>query len=310
MIGSKNFHYTCTVLNLPAPTNVHIQSYNLKHVLLWDPVEVENEAEPVKYTVQYQLARARQPDYLCVNITETQCVFTKLPHFWRLTLLVRAELGSRRSNWTRTPEFLGYKNTTIGPVTSLTVQPHSKMLVVDFAPPFSPIPENWNMNYLLRYWKENSEEKEETVHSGKTLYILRDLEPHTKYCMQVTASTDYVAGLESETVCAMTEQRERTIAQALFITAGIVVFAIMIAVFAVKYPVHKPVNTIKNWLKCPYRVPPHIQEFLDNPPPSTYPEDAELAYNEQCDHLSIVGLELHVDEEAITNHSQPEAEKT
>lgn len=42
-------------IGLPAPSNVHIDSYNMKHIVKWDPVKVKDESMPVMYSVGFQL---------------------------------------------------------------------------------------------------------------------------------------------------------------------------------------------------------------------------------------------------------------
>ncbi|XP_075053297.1 interleukin-10 receptor subunit beta-like isoform X2 [Mixophyes fleayi] len=282
----------------------------MKHVLRWDPVEVTDELIPVTYNVEY--AWHNDAHQLCVNITETQCDFTdKILTFFRGTLKVQAQLGERRSKWTETGVFQASWNTTIGPVKSLILVPHSGQLDVDFSPPFSPIPNTWTMKYRLIYWKENSKEEKEVNLGIKTIYRLNNLEPWTKYCVRVTSCTHYIQGQTSDPVCETTTNTEFTTWQLIMIVVfSFVGFALF--VFGV-YLVHKKgCVLLKHFLYPPFVMPSHMQEYLQNPPQHAYVENCEFHYNEeQFDDISLVGSACLQDgRETCTEVIQHCAEKT
>ncbi|XP_072254348.1 interferon gamma receptor 2 isoform X2 [Pyxicephalus adspersus] len=297
--------------DLPAPSNVRIDSYNMKHVVRWDPVEVKNERIPVRYSVEFEIYKASCE--LCSNITEMECNFTeKIPHYFKGKLKVRTELGSRRSDWVVLPDFQPSKDTTIGPVKSLILHSHSGKLTVNFSPPFSPIPSIWTMNYILFYWKENSgKEVEVDLHSATT-YLLDNLEKNANYCVKVYAFTHYIKGLMSDPVCEITHT-EITLFVVLGCVFGAVFIFAVIGLFIVPgKPLYKAFLKIKIWLDGPYRIPSDIIEYLEDAPPSVFMECPLNISCEQYDRLSIVGLDLSQDnnEETCPDDSQQGLEKT
>ncbi|XP_040194832.1 interferon gamma receptor 2 isoform X2 [Rana temporaria] len=298
---------------LPAPSNVHIDSYNMKHIVRWDPVEVKDESMPVMYSVRFELYMDFRE--LCVNITETECDFTeKIESFWRGRMKVRAELGSRRSEWVVLPNFQPSKNTIIGPVKSLGLNSHSGNLAVDFSPPFSPIPDVLVIYYNLSYWKEDSEEKKTVdLHSSMT-YVLDNLERNTNYCVQVYAYTRSIKGLMSDSVCEKTVT-DYTLTVVLVCAFGVVLIFVVISLSVIPdKPLHKALSGIKDWLDGPYRIPPHVINYLvENPSPLVHEESTRhILEEQQCDHISIVEMDLYQDdhEEMPPDHSQSDSENT
>ncbi|CAI9607587.1 unnamed protein product [Staurois parvus] len=297
---------------LPAPSNVCVDSYNMKHIMRWDPVEVKGDPLPVIYRVGFELYSGLRE--LCVNITETECDFTeKIFPFWRGRPMVRAELGLRRSEWVVLPNFQPSINTTIGPVKSLVLLSNSGKLIVEFSYPFSPIPDVLKLNYNLSYWKENSEEKKtDNLHSSMT-HVLDHLESNANYCVQVYAFTHFIKGLLSDPVCETT---------ATDITYKIVLGCIFVFVFIIGLislfiipdkPLHLVLSRIKNWLDGPYRIPSHVLDYLEDPPPLVQTECTQSTFEEdQYDHISIVQLDpfLDVSKETRPDHNQLGSEKT
>ncbi|XP_063812532.1 interferon gamma receptor 2 isoform X2 [Pseudophryne corroboree] len=280
-------HSASTSLHeLSAPGNVRIDSYNLRQVLRWDPVEVPNERTPVTYTVEFVLYNDNR--ILCVNVTETQCDFSHINPFWRGRLKVQAQLGGQRSAWSQTPVFQASRNTKIGPVTSLILDSHLGKLKVDFSPPFTPMPKEWKTAYQLYYWKEHSGEEKKVDLGGRTSYILDKLEPLTKYCVQVTSSTDYIDGQLSDTICETTTDTEFTTLQLVMI---IVLSFLGFGLFVVgAYLVHrKGCVLLKHLLYPPFDMPSHMREYLQSPPQHAYVESCVPGDNEDpYDELSLV----------------------
>ncbi|KAM5181312.1 interferon gamma receptor 2 isoform 2-T2 [Mantella aurantiaca] len=296
---------------LPAPSNVRIDSYNMKHVVRWDPVEVKDEPMPVMYSVEFEMHNEIRE--LCTNITETECDFTgKILPFFRGKPKVRAELGARKSEWVVLPNFQPSKNMTIGPVQSLVLHSRSGKLTVDFSPPFSPIPSGWTMTYNLYYWKENSEKKNSVDPSSSTTYLLDNLEANVNYCVQVYASTHYIKGLMSDPVCEITNTDFTLIVVLGCVFGFVFIFGVVSLLVIPDKPIHKAISGIKNWLDGPYRIPSHVLEYLEDPPPLIVVECNPNTFDDHYDHISIAPVEFykHVNEESSPDHSQPSSEKT
>lgn len=297
---------------LPAPSNVHIDSYNMKHIVKWDPVKVKDESMPVMYSVGFQLYRDFRE--LCINITETECDFTeKIQSTWRGKMMVQAELGSRRSEWVVLPDFQPSKNTIIGPVKSLDLNSHSENLAVDFSPPFSPIPDVLAIEYNLSYWKEDSREKKTVNLRSARTYVLDNLERYTNYCVQVYAHTPYIKGLMSDPVCKTTVTDMTYIVVLVCVLVFVLIVGIIGLLVIPEKPLHQAVSKIKNWLDGPYRIPSHVLDYLEDPPPLAQQEYTQNTLEEQqCDHISIVLLDPCQDdhEEMRPDHHQSDSDKT
>ncbi|XP_075710689.1 interferon gamma receptor 2 [Rhinoderma darwinii] len=300
---------TMVVGDLPAPTNVHIDSYNMKHILRWDPVQVPNQLHPVTYRVECELINESRP--MCVGITETQCDFTdKIKPFWRGEYKVRAELGESRSVWVNVSEFQASLHTKIGPVQSLILKSHANTVTVDFSPPFSPIPQNFKFKYWLYYWKKGTEDKTEVPLRVSTHYIMGDLEELTEFCVQVKASTDYIEGQTSDPQCAKTMIREYTGNDLAVIIVCVILVCVICSVAGLL--LYKKHVLIKHFLYPPFRMPNHIQEFLQDRPEQPYEAMCDPAPKEEhYDHISVVEVPLFQEVNQISAEpNQVSAEKT
>ncbi|KAE8621590.1 hypothetical protein XENTR_v10004889 [Xenopus tropicalis] len=284
---------------LPAPRNVRIDSYNLQHKLLWDPIESEN----VTYTVQYMGNYIGEDEYndICENLTETVCNFTDEINFeLKVILRVRAELGPLHSSWSETSEFQAMNHTKISPVKSLTVssrEAEHNSLYVSFESPLQPeiIPQKGKMKYLLQYWKKGSAAKTNLSTNG-TFRKMTDLEASAEYCVSVTAllmGPHYsLTGETSHIVCAQTPATPGLTAdKVIFLSVGLLLGCCIFLGFS--YTFFRQRRLIKMWLYPPYSIPPDIEQYLQDPPLNGYPnesKDMDLA-EVQYDHISIVESE-------------------
>ncbi|CAN2387592.1 Interferon gamma receptor 2 [Pristimantis euphronides] len=293
--------------DLPTPTNVNMDSYNMKHILRWNPVQLPNVLLPVMYRVECDLYSY---SVLCVNITETHCDLTdKIKPFWRAVYKVRAELGERSSAWAAIPPFQATRDTRIGPVQSLVLETHGNSMIVKFSAPFPPISTQFRFLYLLYYWKESAENKVE-VSLKLTHYVLEDLEELTVYCVQVKASTDRIEGEKSDPECARTEIRENLGKKwAVIVTSVSVVCGIC---FAVGYMIYRTRDLLKRFLYPPFRMPYHIREFLENPPEEPYEEELDHIHTEEdCDSILVIELSSFLEDNQMSaDPSLGPAEKT
>ncbi|XP_044140362.1 interferon gamma receptor 2-like [Bufo gargarizans] len=281
--------------DLPAPANVHIDSYNMKHILRWDPVEVSEERLPVTYRVECVLSNRNIS--MCENINETQCDLTdKIQPFWRGAYRVRAEVRERTSAWTKTGHFQANIDTKIGPVKSLVVESHENTVKVDFSPPFSPILKN--VRYTAYYWKEGAEEKTEAPLRAPTHFVLEDLEELTVYCVQVKASTDFIEGQASDPKCVKTMSRDYSEKQ--LAVAVVCVISVCGIGLAAGFVVYRNRAVLKRLLYPPFRMPNHIQEFLENVSElsheeSIHPSDKEEHYND----ISLLELSFYLEDDQL-----------
>ncbi|MEE6467985.1 hypothetical protein FKM82_008129 [Ascaphus truei] len=302
---------------LPAPTNVKIHSYNLKQVLKWDPVKVENVTYNVTYRVGYNAFYDNDIHSVCENITETQCDFPEeIKVFWRVRLRVRAELGELKSNWAETPIFQATRNTTIGPVKSLTLtsskEDHNS-LYVSFLPPFSSIPQQLDLRYNLSYWKASSGLKKPLEETQKTSIKLTGLEAGTRYCVQVNSFTPNLDGQISGAVCETTTAAVLTTAG--YIALFVSVITVFIAALVCLFLIHKYSPVIKRWLNPPCRIPLHIEQYLQDPDLHVCVQESENkpVLEDQYDLISIVETEFFQSTSAMQTFpedSSQSAEKT
>ncbi|XP_030058385.1 interferon gamma receptor 2, partial [Microcaecilia unicolor] len=247
---------------LPAPQNVKIHSYNLNRVLSWDPVLVENGTGKVTYEVEFQGCNSTDWTQInCLKITETQCDFTNaFLEFWRVFLRVRTVNNQSESAWVSTTEFQATRDTIVGPPTSVKVTSDYGLLTVTFSPPFEKISE---LKYYVYYWKNNAEKKVKGTQS--TSVTLRDLYSWTEYCLQVFAEYSERNGTLSEPVCNKTTATARAAAiykAAKIFTVPIIVFILVVGYFTLK---QKFFEVIKRWISPPFRIPSHIEEYLNEP---------------------------------------------
>ncbi|XP_053561939.1 interferon gamma receptor 2 [Bombina bombina] len=270
---------------LPTPKNVKIYSYNLQQILRWDAVKVENTLHQVTYTVEYKTFVYNYSE-ICVSIKETQWDFTEnINVSWNVKLRVRAEMGPIKSDWVETPWFIALHNTMLGPVKSLTVtasKDETDKLFVKFDPHLISILKEWDFNYNISYWKENSKEKTNLV--GKATYVtIPNLEPGVLYCVEVTPECIdcLIVGQVSDAVCERTATPDWTTELCLIIFAIILLSAALVFFFFI-YPRRV---VIKKWLyQDTLKIPHHVEKFLFNPQ-----IDAPIAMDQEpCEVVAIV----------------------
>ncbi|XP_074826657.1 interferon gamma receptor 2 isoform X1 [Natator depressus] len=273
-------------LQLPAPQNMTIYSYNYQNLLRWAPVKVHNGS--VLYTVQYStpvsclptVANARCPrgneqnrmacdcweEINCTNITKTECNFThpNIKSFWTITLRVRAELGQVKSDWVETNTFVADQNTTIGPPVIVNVDSTPDSLFLSFLP---PVKED-TLQYLVRYWEKSTNKQHETEWTKNTRIRLLNLKQLTEYCFQIRAKVHILhdnIGPLSKTDCHRTAASDATRAGfvvIIFVAATITVVFSAIVCFLFIQKFHQ---VIKYWFQPPFKMPPHIEEYLKDP---------------------------------------------
>lgn len=254
---------------LNRPNNVHLTSHNMNLVLRWDPPE--GAASGLVYTTMY---RSSFTDYRkgCVNISSLKCDFTpfKISLYGSYTGRVRAQLGAESSNWVESNHVTLDKDTFIG---SPNVSLHSNgaTLEVSIQDPVFMISALRNVyngvTYNITYWKEGQNEKAISISNiQQNRLVLSDLDPWSKYCVQVQINTDRNPNPSqpSNIICESTASE-----QAAPWVAAIVAFVIMAVTVALV------VVAVVYWIKisqffCPKdALPPKFKETLLAHPNST-----------------------------------------
>ncbi|XP_043364318.1 interferon gamma receptor 2 isoform X2 [Dermochelys coriacea] len=295
---------------LPAPQNMTVYSYNYQNLLRWAPVKVDNGS--VLYTVQYstpvscllKVANARCPrgneqnrmacacweEINCTNITKTECNFThpNIKSFWTITLRVRAELGQVKSDWVETNTFVADQNTIIGPPVIVNVDSTPDSLFLSFVP---PVKED-TLQYLARYWEKSTNKQHETEWTKNTRIGLLNLKQLTEYCFQLRAKVQVLhdnIGPLSKTDCHRTAASDATRAGfvvIIFVAATITVVFLAIVCFLFIQKFHQ---VVKYWFQPPFKIPPHIEEYLKDPGMPVLEElQNNCAEEDPWDSLSVV----------------------
>ncbi|XP_030434787.1 interferon gamma receptor 2 isoform X1 [Gopherus evgoodei] len=297
-------------LQLPTPQNVTIYSYNYQNLLTWAPVKVDNGS--VLYTVQYNTpvsclptvanARCRRgheqnrlacncwEEINCTNITKTECSFTDpdIKSFWTITLRVRAELGQVKSDWVETNKFVADQNTTIGPPVIVNVDSTSDSLFLNF---LHTVKED-TLQYLVRYWENSTNKQHETKWTKNTRIGLLNLKQLTVYCFQIRAKVrvfDDNIGPLSETNChktAASGAMRAGFVVVIFVAATVTVVILAIVCFLFIQKFHQ---VVKYWFQPPFKIPPHIEEYLKDPEmPALEELQNDCAEEDPWDSLSVV----------------------
>ncbi|KAH1186698.1 hypothetical protein KIL84_019447 [Mauremys mutica] len=299
-----------SLLQLPTPQNVTIYSYNYQNLLTWAPVKVDNGS--VLYTVQYStpisylptVANARSPrgheqnrvaykcweEINCTNITKTECNFTNpdIKSIWTITLRVRAELGQVKSDWVETNTFVADQNTTIGPPVIVNVDSTHDSLFLNF---LHTVKED-TLQYLVRYWEESTNKQHETEWTKNTRIGLLNLKQLTMYCFQIRAKVNVLddnIGPLSETNChktAASDAMRAGFVVVIFVAATVTVVILAIVCFLFIQKFHQ---VVKYWFQPPFKIPPHIEEYLEDPEMPVLEElQNNCAEEDPWDSLSVV----------------------
>lgn len=257
---------------LSPPTNVRLTSYNMNMVLRWD--SPEQPASDLVYTTQCK-SSVRGAEYKvgCVNISTLECDFTRLNisifHFGKYTGRVRAQSGTESSAWMESDQIDLDRDTIIS---SPNVSLHSSGATIEVSikdPVFaiSALRNVFNLaTYNITHWKDGKKEKATTLSNvQQNRVVLHDLDPWTKYCVQVQIITEQKKPSNpSAVVCESTtieEEASWVSAVGIFV---VMAMAVTLVVVAVVYRKH-----ISHFL-CPKDLlPQHFKENLLTPPNSS-----------------------------------------
>lgn len=252
---------------LSVPTNVRLTSYDMNLVLRWDPPE--RPVRDLVYTTEYKPSVA---DYRvgCVNISTLECDFTRLNisifQYGKYTGRVRALSGTESSAWMESNRITLDKDTIIGSPNVSLISNGATIEVIIKDPVFaiSSLRNVYNMaTYNVTYWKDGQKEKARSISDKQqTRVVLTDLDPWTKYCVQVQIITDRNPSKPSTVVCESTATEEAPWVAAM-VTFVVMAVAVALVVVAVVYR-----KRVSHFL-CPKdALPQHFKEDLLTPPNS------------------------------------------
>ncbi|XP_008277678.1 interleukin-10 receptor subunit beta-like [Stegastes partitus] len=222
---------------LSGPSNVHLTSHNMDLVLRWEPPE--GAAGGLLYTTEYRSVAF----YFSCEKTCFLSTFTTL---------------------------LFYFSAFIGPPT-VSLFSSGATLEVGIQDPVFMISALRNVyngaTYNITYWKKDQNEKARSIYNiQQNRLVLNDLEPRTKYCVQVQINTDRNPNPSqpSSIICENTANEQETpwvAAVVAFVTMAVAVTLVVVAVVYWK--------SISQFL-CPKdALPLHFKESLLAHPNST-----------------------------------------
>ncbi|KAM4559383.1 interleukin-10 receptor subunit beta-like [Odontesthes bonariensis] len=254
---------------LSSPTNVHLNSSNLDLVLAWDPPE--GAPGGLVYTTEF---RSKVLNYFpgCLNISALLCHLPtgNISQYGTYTGKVRAQLGAESSPWVESNQITLDMDTYIGsPIVSiLSKEAALELIIKDPVFSISTLRDVYSFaSYSINYWKSEQPDKIKRISDIKqNRVVLNDLEPLSKYCVQVHINTvrNPKPSQPSSIVCESTSSETEVQWE-----AAVVVFVIMAVIVAAV------VLTVLNWksisqVLCPKdTLLQQYKEFLLAPPKSS-----------------------------------------
>uniref|UniRef100_A0A8C2WQK7 Fibronectin type-III domain-containing protein n=1 Tax=Cyclopterus lumpus TaxID=8103 RepID=A0A8C2WQK7_CYCLU len=256
---------------LSTPTNVRLTSYNMNLMLTWDPPD--RPASGLVYTTQ---SKSSVSDYKvgCVNISNLECDLSHLNNsifeYGKYTGRVRAQSGTESSAWEESNQITLDKDTIIGSP-NVSLVSNGAAIEVSIKDPVFAISAlrkvYHSANYNITYWKDGQREKARSNSNiQQNRVVLNDLDPLTKYCVQVQIITERTPNLSkpSAAVCESTTTEEEVPWVAAVGTFCTVAMAVALVVVAVVYRKHM------SQFLCPKdTLPLHLKEYLLAPPNSS-----------------------------------------
>ncbi|XP_052043507.1 interleukin-20 receptor subunit beta [Apodemus sylvaticus] len=221
---------------LPAPQNFSIQSTNMKHFLMWNPVT--QPGETIFYFVEYQgeyeslyMSHIWIPSSQCSPTKDLECDVTDditatVPYNFR----VMAMVGSQTSAWSNL-EHPFNRNTTVLTPPRMEVAEHGLHLVIeleDLGPHFE---------FLVVYWRREpgAAEHVKVVRSGDIPVHLETMEPGAVYCVKAQALVKTIGrhSAFSQPICVEMQGESLPLALALFAFVGfmLIPMAVLLSVW-------------------------------------------------------------------------------
>ncbi|XP_060943949.1 interleukin-10 receptor subunit beta-like [Limanda limanda] len=260
---------------LSRPTNVNLTSYNMNLVLSWNPSK--GAANNLVYRTEYKTSVVTNYTTGCVNISTLECDFTRLSHpshpsiteNGKYTGRVRAQLGSESSAWVESNHITLDKDTIIGSP-NVSLVSNGAAIEVSIIDPVMVISTLRNVyifaTYKITYWKDSQKHKAKHISNIiQNRVVLNDLDPWTKYCVQVQIKTERNPNPSkpSRIFCESTTNEQEPPWVAAILTFVFMAIAAALVVIVVVYR-----KSISHFL-CPTdSLPQHFKEYLLAPPNS------------------------------------------
>ncbi|NWZ49453.1 I20RB protein, partial [Haliaeetus albicilla] len=217
---------------LPAPQNISILSTNMKHFLTWSPVIIQGET--VRYSVEFQGEYEREyaneswiPISECSLITATVCNITEdISATVAYNLRVRADVGTRRSEWGTLKGFFNRVTTFLTPPLMKVIADGYHLLVEleDMGPAFQ---------FCVVYWKKGQESRiqQKVVKEVSSVVHLDTMEAGPDYCVKAQTYVEAInrSSSFSQTQCVRAQGNSGTsmwLVTALISSAGLAVAAL------------------------------------------------------------------------------------
>ncbi|XP_007575068.1 interleukin-10 receptor subunit beta-like [Poecilia formosa] len=272
---------------LSSPTNVQLTSRDLNLVLSWDPPA--EAPSGLIYTTEF---RSLVTDYSpgCVNITTFQCELSNfnISCYGTYIAKVRALLGEDASAWVESKDIMLDRDTLISPP-SVSLLPIGQTLEVSIKDPEFKICSLRNVysivSYKITYWKEGQEEQER-IHNDyqQDRVILDDLDPLTKYCVQVQLITLTNPTESSGVLCERTGDTKNSP-----VVAAVIACAVIAVAVAVTVPAVVKWKSISHFIWPKVSLPRHFEKSLQATPESSV--CLIMQPTEEIAPLSIVTVE-------------------
>ncbi|XP_062258736.1 interleukin-10 receptor subunit beta-like [Platichthys flesus] len=256
---------------LSGPTNVNLTSYNMNLVLRWNPSK--GAANNLVYRTEYKTSVTTYTTG-CVNISTLECDFTRLIYpsiteNGKYTGRVRAQLGSESSAWVESNHITLDKDTIIGSP-NVSLLSNGAAIEVSIIDPVMVISTLRNVyifaTYKITYWKDSQKHKAKNISNIlQNRVVLNDLDPWTKYCVQVQIKTERNPNPSqpSRIFCESTTNEQEPPWVAAMLTFVFMAMGAALVVIVVVYR-----KSISHFL-CPTdSLPQHFREYLLAPPNS------------------------------------------
>uniref|UniRef100_A0A3B3UQY7 Interleukin-10 receptor subunit beta-like n=1 Tax=Poecilia latipinna TaxID=48699 RepID=A0A3B3UQY7_9TELE len=197
----------------------------------------------------------------CVNITTFQCELSNfnISCYGTYIAKVRALLGEDASAWVESKYITLDKETLISPP-SVSLLPIGQTLEVSIKDPEFKICSLRNvytrLRYNITYWKEGQEEQER-IHNDyqQDRVILDDLDPLTKYCVQVQLITLTNPTESSGVLCERTGDTENSP-----VVAAVIACAVIAVAVAVTVPAMVKWKSISHFIWPKVSLPRHFEK--------------------------------------------------
>ncbi|XP_072254346.1 interleukin-10 receptor subunit beta [Pyxicephalus adspersus] len=283
---------------IPPPTNVRMDSVNLKNILRWNPPPGFEEDEDIRYHVQFRLDFRNPGEYQnCCLTQHLNCDLTVITYKFNAT--VTALVGDKQSDPV-VIHFDPYAETVIGPPEVL-VSSRSGHMDISFSGPYfesdstkdSIKAKYGELLYRVFYWKKEDPSHVLSVNTSQSTGTLTKLETWTIYCLKVQAyiSSFGKEGLFSPEICRKTTDDGRT---PWWQIAGMFLATMLFTMSATLGLCYFGFTARRKYLSFPsYSIPEHLKEYLSKPFSSSpnLPTQPSEEYGESCEQLTFISVE-------------------